>query len=188
MFYLALNIFQHIGSFNASHSDILNWLEKTDTAWEEAKFKSGGRRKKAFTIWRSRGGFKVWHWRDLKTHTIETSPQLPQDIFFASSQQNLKCLMIMMSVLRSSQTSPEAGLKLYVHIPNEQGLEVRTGEGRHLCYYWKIKYSKHNAKIMSPRKMASVKLQVIRINKLASRRIPHSLKRPLSRSITPETI
>lgn len=48
MFYLALSIFQHIGSFNTSHFDILNWLAEIDMAWVKARFKAGRGEEEAF--------------------------------------------------------------------------------------------------------------------------------------------
>lgn len=42
MFHLALSILQHIGSFNTSHFDILNWLSEIDTAWARARVKAVG--------------------------------------------------------------------------------------------------------------------------------------------------
>lgn len=49
MFHLALSVFQHIGSFNTSHFDILNWLAKIDMAWVKARFKAGGAREGDFS-------------------------------------------------------------------------------------------------------------------------------------------
>lgn len=48
MFYLALSILQHIGSFNTSHFDILNWLSKIDMAWVAARFKAVGGEEEGF--------------------------------------------------------------------------------------------------------------------------------------------
>lgn len=48
MFSLALSILQHIGSFNTSHFDILNWLAKIDMAWVKASFKAVGGEEEGF--------------------------------------------------------------------------------------------------------------------------------------------
>lgn len=119
-------------------------------AWEEAKFKSGKGGRKPSPSEEAELVLKFGIVEILKHMQSKSAPSFLR-IF--SLLQNLKCLMIMSFVLRTSQASPEAGLKLHVHIPNEQGLEVRTGEDRHSYYYWKIKYSKHSAKIISPEKI-----------------------------------
>lgn len=104
-------------------------------AWEEAKFKSGEGGRKPSPSEEAELVLKFGIGEILKHTQSKPSPSFPR-IF--SLLQNLKCLMIMSFVLRTSQASPEAGLKLYVHIPNERGLEVRTGEDRHLYYYRKL--------------------------------------------------
>ena len=87
MFYLALSIFQHIGSFNTSHFDILNWLAKIDMTWVKARFNGIGGLSSSEE---KKPALKFGIGENVK-HTQSKSPlHLPWNNFFASSQQNLK--------------------------------------------------------------------------------------------------
>lgn len=89
MFYLALSIFQHIGSFNTSHFDILNWLAKIDMTWVKARFKGRGGLSPSEE---TKLALKFGIGENVKHMQSKSPLHLPWSNFFASSQQNLKQL------------------------------------------------------------------------------------------------